>query len=241
MKKLFYFLGASALFSMTVACSQKQEATTTEEPAATETTAAENSDEGWLTLFDGETIDESKWIKRGGIAEYHVEDDAIVGTTQLGTPNTFLTTAEEYKDFVLELELMVEDTNMNSGVQIRSKVDNEDEKHPNGKVYGYQIEIDPSARAFSGGLYEEKGRGWLHRLEGDDFADARAAFKVGEWNKYRVESQGQTVKTWVNGVPATSFIDTVDVGSGFIGLQVHSTREEEPMQVRWRNIRIKPM
>ena len=37
------------------------------------------NEENWVSLFDGKSID--GWIRRGGKAEYRVEDGAIVGTT----------------------------------------------------------------------------------------------------------------------------------------------------------------
>ena len=51
---------------------------------------------------------------------------------------------------------------MNSGVQIRSLSLPE---YQNGRVHGYQVEMDPSARAWSGGIYDEARRGWLYTLD----------------------------------------------------------------------------
>ncbi len=50
---------------------------------------------------------------------------------------------------------------MNSGIQIRSESTHD---YNNGRVHGYQVEIDPSARAWSGGIYDEARRGWLYPL-----------------------------------------------------------------------------
>jgi hypothetical protein len=191
--------------------------------------------ENWVNLFNG--TDLSGWVKKGGEAPYRVEDGTIVGTTIPNSPNTFLSTADTFQNFILELELRLEDSLLNSGVQIRSHAVQE-EGYPNGKVYGYQVEVDPKTRAWSGGIYEEKGRGWIFRLEGDDMAEARAAFKLGEWNHYRIYANQDTIRTWVNGVPVANLIDSLPPQAGFIGLQVHSTREEKPMEVSFRNIRL---
>lgn len=186
----------------------------------------------WRDLFDGKTLD--GWIQRGGKASYAVEDEMIVGTTVPGTPNSFLCTEEHFGDFILELELNV-DAGLNSGVQIRSHSLHD---YRDWRVHGYQVEIDPSERAWSGGIYDEARRGWLNPLK--DNEAARKAFRVGEWNTYRIAAIGDSIKTWVNGVPAADLVDSMTL-SGFIALQVHSTRSEEPLRVRWRNIRIQDL
>jgi len=162
-------------------------------------------DESWEHLFDGKTL--NGWIQRGGSARYFVEDGAIVGASVPNTPNSFLCTEKMYSDFVLELDFKV-DAGLNSGVQIRS---NSLEEYRNGRVHGYQVEIDPSERA--------------------------KAFKSGQWNHFRIEAVGDSIKTWINGVPAADLIDSM-TPTGFIALQVHSVESKEPLYVRWRNIRI---
>jgi hypothetical protein len=198
--------------------------------------AAVSSDAGeqvkWEPLFDGKTLD--GWEVHGGFAKYHVEDEIIVGTTVEGSPNTFLCTKKQYGDFILEFEVNI-DPRLNSGVQIRS---HSFEEYRNGRVHGYQVEIDPSERAWSGGIYDEARRGWLNDLK--DNETARKAFKNGQWNKFRVRALGDSIKTWVNGAACADLRDPADQ-TGFIALQVHSFRGEEPAQVRWRNIRIKKL
>ncbi|UJH68586.1 DUF1080 domain-containing protein [Allomuricauda sp. SCSIO 65647] len=185
----------------------------------------------WIDLFDGETL--NGWTQKGGEANYFVRDGAIVGATVHGTPNSFMTSNKMYGDFILEVEYKV-DSSMNSGVQIRS---NSFPYYLNGRVHGYQVEIDPSDRAWSGGIYDEGRRGWLNTLEKNP--KAQQAFKQNEWNHYRVEAIGDTIKTWINGVPAAHLVDE-KTASGFIGLQVHSIHKDkkEGTEVQWRNIRI---
>jgi hypothetical protein len=208
--------------------------------------ARADDEPGFRPLFDGKTL--AGWVQKGGKAKYEVEDGVIVGTTVLNTHNSFLCTDRDYGDFILEVEFKV-DPGMNSGVQIRSEYTAEAKPLnttrsgkpvtvPADCVYGYQVEIDPSNRAWSGGIYDEKRRAWLDDLEGQ--TEARKAFKQGEWNKFRVECKGPSIKTWINGVAAADLTDDM-TPKGFIGLQVHSTKKEEPMQVRWRNIKIKEL
>ena len=110
-----------------------------------------------------------------------------------------------------------------------------------GRVYGYQYEIDPDPkrnRWWTGGLYEEAGRGWLVDLSANE--PARKAFKQGQWNAIRVEAVGDHIRTWINGVQA---VDARDPGAilGFIGLQVHGVKRDDPLTVMCRNLRIKDL
>ncbi len=187
--------------------------------------------DNWIYLLNNESL--SGWTKLGGDATYYIEEGAIVGTTKAGTPNTFLTTDDLYTDFILEYEVKLSDAT-NSGVQIRS---NSNPDYRGGVVHGYQVEIDPSDRAWSGGIYDEQRRGWLYNLV--DREEAQSAYKHLEWNKFRVEVIGDTIKTWLNGIPVAHLVDN-ETSDGFIGLQVHSiaSSEEEGIEIRWRNIRI---
>ncbi len=202
-------------------------------------------DEGFVAIFDGKTL--AGWVQRGGNAEYAVEDGAVVGSSVPNTPNSFLCTNKDYGNFVLELEFKVH-SKLNSGVQIRSQCFDEPKeidhagkaiKIPAGRVHGYQVEIDPSARAYSGGIYDEGRRGWLADLKNNE--PARKAFKQDEWNKFRIECRGESIKTWINGVAAADLKDSM-TPKGFIALQVHGVgKDEDVRQVRWRNIRIKEL
>jgi hypothetical protein len=186
----------------------------------------------WQPLFNGTTLE--GWIQRGGKAKYEVAEGAIVGASVPDTANSFLCTTREFSDFLLELEFKVH-AKLNSGVQIRS---HSLESFQNGRVHGYQVEIDPSDRAWSAGIYDEGRRGWLQSLENNEAA--RKAFRQNQWNRIRVEAIGDSIKTWINDVHAAALVDSM-TPTGFIALQVHATGEQEPMEVRWRNIRIKDL
>ena len=186
----------------------------------------------WESLFNGKNL--KGWKKLNGAAEYRIEDGAIVGVSRVNTPNTFLCTDKTYGDFILELSFKV-DEGLNSGVQFRS---NSKPDYRNGQVHGYQYEIDPSARAWSGGIYDEGRRGWLYPMTKNPCA--QKAFKPGEWNKLRIEAIGDRIRTWLNGVPTADILDNADA-AGFIALQVHGIGNNAAMEgktVRWKNIRI---
>lgn len=204
-----------------------------------------SADDGWVNLFNGKDLD--GWTQRGGKAKYSVEEGQIVGVSVPNTGNSFLCTNRNYADFVLELEFKV-DPALNSGVQVRSECFPEERtleiggkkiKVPAGRVHGYQVEIDPSARAWTGGIYDEGRRGWLQDLKNNE--PAQKAFKQGDWNKFHIECRGASIKTTLNGVAAADLKDGL-TPTGFIGLQVHGVgKNDKPLQVRFRNLRIKEM
>jgi hypothetical protein len=189
------------------------------------------SQDNWQPLFNGKDL--KGWKQLNGQAKYEVRNNEIVGTTVLNQPNSFLVTEETFGDFILELEFKL-DAEMNSGLQFRSESKSE---YQNGRVHGYQMEIDPSPRAWTGGIYDEGRRDWLYTLEYNPAA--KTAYKKADWNKCRIECFGNVLRTWVNGVPTGHVVDNL-TPKGFIALQVHSIakQEEEGKQIRWRNIRI---
>ncbi|MBM3976189.1 MAG: DUF1080 domain-containing protein [Planctomycetes bacterium] len=187
--------------------------------ACFEQAAAQQADSRPAPPFDGLTL--SGWRALGD-AVWTVEDGAIRGRVG-GGAQSFLVSERTWADFELELELC-NDAPGNSGVQIRSHVNEQ------GRLYGYQIEIDPSARAWSGGLYDEGRRGWLDDLADDE--KARAAFRGGEWNRYRIVCDGPWIRAWVNGVATADRLDPLDL-DGHFALQVHSGRDTN---MRWRGL-----
>lgn len=190
-----------------------------------------HSQSQWVNLFNGKDL--SGFQQLGGKAQYSVEDGAIVGTTVAGTPNSFLATEKMYGDFILELEMWM-DVAANSGIQVRS---NSNPNYLQGRVHGYQVEVDPSDRGWSGGVYDESRRGWLYPLEWNP--SAKNLFKLGAWNQYRIEFVGNTLRTFINGKPAAYVIDNM-TATGFIALQVHSIRDaaEAGRKIKWKNVRI---
>lgn len=99
------------------------------------------------------------------------------------------------------------------------------------------MEIDPSDRGWTGGIYDEARRGWLYNLECNP--QAKAAFKQHDWNKFRIEAIGNNIRVWLNGVPSADIIDDM-TACGFIALQVHQIKDSSQVgkTVQFRKIRI---
>jgi hypothetical protein len=201
--------------------------------------------EDWTSMFNGKSLE--GWTQKNGTATYRVEDGAIVGRTSEGSPNSFLCSVIKYGDFELEFETKV-DAGLNSGVQIRSQTDDEQGKHTvynTGRVNGPQVEIEAggSQGAEAGYVYgEATSRGWLTP---EDRLIRHRHFKDGQWNQYRIVAQGPRIQTFINDQPIEDLTDEEIYqthASGFIGLQVHGIGERQgPLEVRWRNIRIREL
>ena len=196
---------------------------------------SEEVQDDWINLFNGKDL--TGWKPVAGTATFEVVNEEIVGTAVAGSPNTFLITEEIYGDYILELDLKIEHSSSNSGVMARGQFDPA-ARDGKGLVFGYQIEADPSERAWSGGLYDEARRGWLYPL--DLNPAAKSAFKMGEFNHYRIEAIGNEIKTWINGQEVAYVVDDMDK-TGFIGLQVHSIQnpEDAGRKTTFKNVKIK--
>ena len=183
----------------------------------------------WERLFDGQSL--AGWSNPYEWGEAWVEDGEI---RLRADRKFFLVTDERFRDFVFEGELMLPDTISNSGIMFRAQVE------PN-RVYGYQAEADPKMRRWSGGLYDEDRRGWLNPPAGDDAAAATfregpgLALRTTDWNRYRIEARGDSLRIWVNDVLTTEYEDAMDA-EGVIGLQHHG---EAGKIYRFRNLRVR--
>jgi hypothetical protein len=196
----------------------------------------ESSDEspaasGPQPLFDGESLD--GWSNPYDWGEAWVENGEI---RLRADDKFFLVTDEAYRDFVFTGEVRLPDRESNSGFMFRANVDT-------NRVYGYQAEVDPTDRAWSGGLYDEGRRGWVYPPE-DDSAAGRAfregpgqAFDPDGWNEYRIRAEGDSLTIWVNGTQTTALQDTLD-REGVIGIQHHG---EDGKVYRFRNLRLRKL
>lgn len=167
------------------------------------------------------------WTLVSGDARVEHENGVLRGH-EAGDRNAFLMSERTWGDFILEGEVLIEPGG-NSGWQIRSGID--DPKNMTSRLRGYQIEVETTDRKWSGGIYEEGLRGWLDPLANDE--DARSAFRIGEWNRYRIEADGLHLRSWVNGVPCGDLLDLARL-EGHLAFQIHTGS----CDVRWRNLEI---
>lgn len=185
----------------------------------------------WTPLFDGKTL--KGWHPVNGSATYEVVDGTIVGTTTKGSPNSFLCTDRHYGDFELRFEVKLHDDELNSGVQVRSL---SFPSFKDGRLHGPQVEISTNGNA--GFVYDEGRRGWLSKEREDEAK--RAAFRAGQWNRYRVLCEGERIRTWINDVPVADLHDGWSM-NGMIGLQVHAVGGDPNWRVAWRDIEVRDL
>ncbi len=187
---------------------------------------------GWICLLERKKAKDFQQLN--GTATYKIKGKKLIGISKMNTPNSFFATKKTYDDFILEFQVKI-DTGLNSGVQIRSESKSD---YMDGRVHGYQVEIETSPRKWAGGIYEEARRGWLYPLK--ENPKGQAAWKNGKWNHYRIEAIGNELKTWVNGIPCAYLIDDM-TAEGFIAFQVHgiSSEHQDGKKVKWRKIKIK--
>jgi hypothetical protein len=195
--------------------------------------------EDCVSIFDGKTL--NGWTQKNGTATYVVKDGAILGTTAEGSPNSFLCSDKEYGNFELTIDVKLNDNELNSGIQIRSKTKKPEGDAKYGRVNGPQVEIEMSD-AQAGLIYGEACGGWMSK---DAETRKYKAFKNGEWNTYRIVANGARIQTWINGEAIEDLTDEEKLAShpkGFIGLQVHGIGAGKgPYSVMWKNITIKEL
>jgi len=234
----FLSLLFASVASLTLGCSAPPPAQDTS--AATEPVGGADeavSEEGFVSLFDGETLD--GWHRHDGLPEsniggkWEVIDGAIAGDQDPPGAGGFLTTTEIYKDFVLRLEANI-DWPIDSGVFLRVG--------PAGK--SHQVTLDNRPEGFIGAIYLP----WTQSMVFENPGGAEH-FKSGEWNDIEIRMEGEParIQLHVNGHLVTDFQHTEETTmnaptEGTLALQIHPGGEwVEGNKARFRNIRIKTL
>jgi type 1 glutamine amidotransferase len=202
-------------------------------------------DEGFVSLFDGETLD--GWD--GDRSIWSVEDGAITGRTTPETKlaeNNFLIWKDQVENFELRLRFRLE--NGNSGIYYRAQ-----KRRPGSTegdpLIGTQADFDASGR-WTGVIMEYLLRGVLAERgqkvvidEGGqrqvaslgDPAKLLATVQLEQWNDYTVLAEGGHVVLKINGVTMCELDDRDPerLVHGWLALQVHVG---PPMRVQFKDI-----
>lgn len=178
------------------------------EPA---TLAPEELAEGWIELFDNQTL--YGW-EPASDADWKVHNGVI--TASQGTPGLLVTTSE-FADYVLRLEFRAPLTT-NSGVFLRTPPKPTD---PAKDCYELNI-ATPDLSPFPTGSFVNRKR--------------CTEFEPGlDWQSYEVTAQGGHFAVKLNGEVVLDYVDPNPIGRGRIGLQFRSGA------VEFRRIRLKPL
>ena len=220
-------------------------------PAAEEP-KAKSDEEGFVSIFDGKTLEGWDGKKKF----WRVEDGAITGETTKDNPtkgNTFIIwKGGTVKDFELKIKYRILSDKANSGIQYRS------EHLGNHVVKGYQADFEAGKR-YSGINYGEKtGRGilaprgqkvWLgdgkKKKKTEKFADSKELQKKikskGEWNEYHIIAKGNHMIHKINGVVMSETIDESEKDAKFEGILALQLHQGPPMKLQFKDIRLKKL
>ncbi|MEP7272244.1 MAG: DUF1080 domain-containing protein [Acidobacteriota bacterium] len=205
---------------------------------------------GFLQIFDGKTL--NGWDGDPGF--WRVENGELVGESTIANPlkvNTFVIwRGGRPSDFELKVEYRISSTN--SGIQYRSV---ELPAVAKWVLKGYQADID-FQNAYTGQLYEERGRGFLalrgqmtHLLPGRkqviaslaNSEELRRTIKAADWNRVHIIARGNILVHILNDQLMSQVVDDDEMNrsmSGLIGFQMHVGA---PMKVQFRNIWLKAL
>lgn len=196
------------------------------------------ADVPWISLFNGRDLAGWKVVALKDPAPVVVEDGAIVLRQRINTvEHSYIATEARFGDFILELDLK-DDPGFNSGILLRCV---DAPSTAKVRLHGYQVKIDDTPRAWTGGIYDDLGHSWPWLYDLTDNEAARAAFKLGEWAHFRIEYIGATIKVWVNGVPTCHLVGEKYQHDGYIAFKIHSLGDKPEATrsvIRLKNIRI---
>ena len=189
-------------------------------------------DEGGTPIFDGKTLAGWKHARRRrGLQGHRRHHRRLFAPGQL--PTAFSSPRRTTAISSSSSTCARTSGPTNSGVQFRSLSTPEFE---NGRVHGYQADIDPSDTAVERRhLRRGAARLVLHRR---DESAGKALYKFGEWNHYRIEAIGPRMRVWINDGPAADVIDDVHAEGLLRACRcTASTRRKRPgAPPRWKNL-----
>jgi hypothetical protein len=199
-------------------------------PTFAEDEGKNEEEKRWKDLFNKKDL--GGWFTPFDWGEFKIIDEEI---HLKANRKFFLLTERQFADFIFEGEIFMPDEESNSGFMFRCAAEG-------NLCWGYQAEVDPSDRNWSGGLYDEGRRGWLNPNQKDPksaeaFVAQGSPFKLGDWNRYRIHAEGTRLRIWINDVLTTDYSDPMD-SQGYIGIQHHG---EKGKVYRFRNLRIKEL
>jgi len=177
--------------------------------------------EGFVSLFDGETLDGWTMAGPGG---FEISECGLL--QPYGGMGLLWYDQQTFADFVMQVDFRVHAPTDNSGVYVRFP---DPQGDPNNTIdEGHEVQIydatdDPLTR--TGAIY--------------NYAPAveLATNPIGEWNTMQIEVIGQEYRVILNGTEVTTFTgDGTRPLEGFVGLQNHSSGQAAGESVEFRNV-----
>lgn len=176
--------------------------------------AADKAEEGFVSLFDGKTLD--GWHLMNG-AKFVVEDGVIKHNEGRG----WLRSDKEYADFIVRLEFRFMEPKQDGGVFLRSVKEGKD--WPDQK---YEVQVENTRRmATIFGAEHDLNVELVQKVLKPD----------GEWNEYDIKIVGSRIEVRLNDELVATSDSATALKRGFLGLQGEDGAHE------YRNIRIKDL
>jgi Domain of Unknown Function (DUF1080) len=172
-----------------------------------------SSQTGWVTLFDGKSLDHFSPI---GDANWQIVD----GVVQADKGNGFLVSKNSYKDFQIKAEFYVEPAS-NSGIFIRAT---DPQKVTSKNAYEVNIwDMRPDPSYGTGAIV--------------DIAKPSVVLKAGgQWNTYEITAQGPKFTVTLNGTRTVDGAQDGQHAEGRIALQYGGGGV-----VKFRKVEVKPL
>lgn len=213
--------------------------------------ASQQEGNGFVSIFDGKTLDGWHAVPKGSESDWSVHDGAIVG---LGSANRLVYLVwkdERLRDFELELKYRLPGKG-NTGIEVRSQPDRTG-KRP---FEGYHADIghvgigphilgawdfhfarrkEPPCPLGTRLVIDEDGKFHSTTIPG---ALTVEDIRPRDWNHVRIVARGNHFQFFINGKPASEFTDNAKSGrleEGAIGLQIH----DRGMRVEFKDLRLK--
>jgi len=221
---------------------------------------------GWQSLFNGRDLRgwDVRCLEKDRNKEFWKVSNGTLLCNSMGRPDhdyVWLVSEAEFENFELRVEFEAyRESPGNSGVQIRSRYDQNSNAPRGGWLDGPQIDIHPPAPWRTGLIYDEtreEGR-WIspslqdwniEPSDGPDTWQFKYADEEDGWNDLRIVCEGTRIRTELNGIVMTDFDGEGILNNeahlrhhvgmkGHLALQLHDGDE---LKIRFRNIRIRPI
>lgn len=154
----------------------------------------EEIEDGWISLFDGETLFGWNQVTK---TDWKVVDGTIQATDgEIG----LLCTTTQFADYILRADFLAEE-NTNSGIFLRTS------PRPKSPSYDcYELNIAPPSNSFPTGSFVAREK-------------VTPDCQPGEWHTFEVRVQGPVLEVKLDGEVVSTLEDKDYLGKGFIGLQ----------------------
>ncbi len=215
--------------------------------------ARRSGGDGFVSIFDGRTLDGWHAVPKESASDWTVRDGAIVGHGSADRLSYLVWKDEHLTDFELKLRYRLPGKG-NTGVEIRSQPDLTG-KRP---FEGYHADLGhvgigphilgawdfhfarrkeyPCNRG-TRLVIDENGKPHSSTISG---ALTVADIRPHQWNDVRIVARGNHFQFFINGKLSSEFTDNAKSGQlayGAIGLQIH----DKGMQVEFKDIRLKQL